>query len=205
MPKMTPPSGATTATCCSPMPVRGAGAEPLHGTAVPSRHRSAVPLDPPETSSQTRMATGDDEICDSAESFRNADSIPWEHRGWQQTRRRVYASMCRTDVATARRHRFWTCGDNVHVMRSMESGELDVYAERCHDRFCMRCGQLRSRKIAECMEALMKPAADRLMFITLTVLGRPSDSLTSMIDRLRHAWKELRRLEGWRNHIRGGR
>jgi hypothetical protein len=42
------------------------------------------------------------------------------------------------------------------------------------------------------------------MFLTLTVRGRPADSLRAMIDRLRDAWKELRRLKGWRNTVRGG-
>lgn len=41
-------------------------------------------------------------------------------------------------------------------------------------------------------------------FITLTLRGRPGDSLVSMLDQLRDAWKQLRRLEGWRKNITGG-
>lgn len=119
-------------------------------------------------------------------------------------RRKIYASMVRTSAPAARKHHFWTCGDRVHVARSMVDRELEVWSERCHDRFCLRCGQLRSRRIAEAMEHLMKPAADRLMFITLTVRGRPADSLTSMIDRLREGWKEIRRMKGWKAQVRGG-
>lgn len=163
-----------------------------------------VPLDPLETSSHPQKPSADDEHCDDPGAWRNPDSIPWEHRGWQPTRRRVYASMCRVGVPVARKHAFWTCGDRVHVMKDGESGEIDVWTEKCHDRFCLRCGQLRSRKIAEAMEGLMRPAQDRLMFITLTIRGRPSDSLQSMLDRLREGWKELRRLKGWSNHVRGG-
>lgn len=204
MPKMTP----TTQTAC-PQPCfkrmrsGGGGAEPPAAPEGRSVATAVAPLDPTETSSRTRVSTGDDE-ADSVTAYRNPDSIPWEHRGWHATRRRIYASMCRTEMPTARKHRFWSCCDHVHVMRNSDSGEIDVYSERCHDRFCLRCGQLRSRRIAECMETLMKPAADKLMFITLTVRGKPADSLTAMIDRLRHGWKELRRLEGWRNSVRGG-
>lgn len=204
MPKMNPPPHAATPPCLSPQAVRGRGAGPPVDRSRLAASAAAAPLDPPESSSHTRMNTGDDEFFWQNEAQRTIESMPWEHRGWHQTRKRVFASMCRTGISTARRSRFWTCGDRVHVMRHTSTEELDVYSEKCHDRFCMRCGQLRSRRIAECMEALMKPATDRLMFLTLTVLGRPTDSLASMIDRLRNAWKELRRLKGWQNHIRGG-
>lgn len=172
-------------------------------------HRSGgqsqfAPLDPPETSSHPQYPRPDDAICDNADNFRNPDSIPWEHRGWQQTRRRVFASMCRVGIPDQRRCNFWACGDRVHVMRDQISDELEVWTERCHDRFCLRCGQLRSHRIAEALEGLMKPVIDKLMFITLTVRGRPDDSLRSMIDRLREGWKELRRLKGWKGLVRGG-
>lgn len=50
----------------------------------------------------------------------------------------------------------------------------------------------------------MRPAVDRLMFITLTVRGFPRDSLSSQIEKLKAGWAALRRLDGWRNHVRGG-
>jgi hypothetical protein len=50
----------------------------------------------------------------------------------------------------------------------------------------------------------MQQTKRKLMFITLTVRGKPSDRLSSMLDRLKNAWKELRRMTGWKNHIAGG-
>jgi hypothetical protein len=50
----------------------------------------------------------------------------------------------------------------------------------------------------------MKAASDKLMFITLTVRGLPSDRLITLLERLRNAWSQLRRLDGWRHTVRGG-
>lgn len=188
----------------------GSGAEPTaprisRGTISDKPLPSQVgTLDQLETSSHSRIKRGDDEVCDEPLHFRNNDSIPFEHRGWQPMRRKIFASMCRCEVPGPRRHAFWTCCDRIHVMTHPTTGELDLYPETCHDRFCLPCGRRRSRRIAAATEGLMKAATNKLMFLTLTVRGRPSDSLQSMLDRLRDAWKELRRLKGWRNTIKGG-
>lgn len=199
---MTTPSGLPSSG--------GPGAEPaaVVTSRGPETHKPLTthfsPLDQLETSSEARIKTADDEWCDNAESWQNPDSIPFEHRGWQPMRRRVYASMCRCDVPGARRHAFWNCGGRVHVMSNPVSGEVDLWPETCHDRFCLPCGQRRSRRIAGATEALMKQATTKLMFMTLTVRGRRADSLQAMIDHLRNGWKELRRLKGWSNTIKGG-
>lgn len=188
----------------------GAGAEPaavmtpagpFRDDALTSQYRT---LDQLETSSRPRENTCDDELVDGPLLFRNPDFIPFEHTGWQPTRRKVMASMIRTGQPDARRHGFWHCCERIHVMHNPASGEVDLWPETCHDRFCLPCGQKRSRRIAMATEALMKQATDKLMFITLTVRGRPSDSLSTMLNRLRDAWKELRRLKGWTNTITGG-
>lgn len=188
----------------------GSGAEPTafltpRGTEndnpLPSQKGT---LDQLETSSQPRVNTVDDEACDTPLHFQNPDSIPFEHRGWQPMRRRVFASMCRCGIPEARKHAFWHCSERLHVMQNGSSGEIDIWPETCHDRFCLTCGQRRSRRIAAATEGLMKQATNKLMFITLTVRGRPDDSLSSMLDRLRDAWKELRRLKAFQSTIRGG-
>ena len=173
----------------------GAGAEPL---PVPV---ATGTLDKLETSSRTRDFTGDD---DDPIAFRNPDSIPWEHRGWQPVRRRVFAAMCRTDQSDARKHAFWHCRDRVHVVQSPSTGEVEAFPETCHDRFCLPCGQIRSRKIAQSVEKLMRESEAKLLFVTLTLRGTPQDRLSTMLGKLRDAWKALRRLDGWKNAIKGG-
>lgn len=135
---------------------------------------------------------------------RNPDAVPFEHRGWSRDRRRVYASMCRTDQTPARRHAFATCRDRVHVLTHPETEEIAVRCETCKDRFCIPCGQKRSYDVCRALESLMKPAADRLMFITLTVRGLPGQSLAALIGHLRAGWIALRKLEGWRQCVTGG-
>lgn len=184
------------AACFGSATVRGVGQSPTAAAAAP------CPLDQLETSSQPQISSADDE--DERIPFINSDAIPFEHRGWQPMRRRVMASMIRTEQSPGRRHDFWHCCENHHVFRSPDGGEIEVIPETCHDRFCLPCGARRSRRIAEATAGLMKEASDKLMFITLTIRGRPSDSLASMLDRLRDAWKELRRLRGWRDNVRGG-
>ena len=135
---------------------------------------------------------------------RNPDAVPFEHRGWSKDRRRIYASMCRTCQTGNRLHAFATCRDRVHVMTHPETGEIAVRCETCKDRFCIPCGQKRSYDVCRALETLMKPAQDRLMFITLTVRGHPEQSLRELIGHLRAGWIALRKLEGWKQKVKGG-
>lgn len=177
----------------SGLPISG-GSPPQRGAEPPD------PLDPLETSAQPRDLTVDEED----ECWQSPDATPFEHRGWAPMRRRVMASLIRTEQPHARRHDFWHCGERVHVFRSPTGEAIDFRPETCHDRFCLPCGQKRSRRIAEAVEGLMKTAASKLMFITLTIRGCPQDKLISLLDQLREGWKELRRLKGWKNTIKGG-
>jgi hypothetical protein len=171
-------------------------------------------LDPLETSnamqknrpieSETGNASAESWHPDWGSHGRNPDSVPFEHRGWSKDRRRIYASMCRTEQAGNRRHAFATCRDRVHVMTHPESGEIAVRCETCKDRFCVPCGHKRSYDVCRALERLMKPAQDRLMFITLTVRGLPGQSLSELIGHLRAGWIALRKLEGWRQCVTGG-
>lgn len=174
---------------------------PISGGPRYSGGQSLPPLDPLESSSQPRNSTADDE---DPVQFINPDAVPFEHRGWMPMRRRVMASMIRTDQPGARRHAFWHCSERVHVYHAQDMSDVELRPETCHDRFCMVCGKKRSHRIAHAVEGLMKEATGKLMFITLTVRGRPDDRLEGMLDRLRDAWKELRRLKGWKNTIKGG-
>lgn len=192
-----PRSGGSGAEPAAPRTPRGIAAD----NPPTCQH---VPLDPLETSSHPRINTDDEAFQRDQIWTENPDTLPFEHTSWQPLRRRVMASMIRTEQTAARRFAFWGCCSRHHVMHDPYTGEVDVWPETCHDRFCLPCGQKRSRRIALATEALMKAATDKLMFITLTIRGRQTDSLSSMLDRLRDAWKELRRMKGWRTTIRGG-
>jgi len=169
-----------------------AGAEPL--PPPPS------PLDPLETTSHRQHLSAD---CGDI-YWVNPDAVAWDHRGWHDDRMRIYGAMRRTQVSASRIHAFMHCRDAHHVFREPTTGEIEVRPETCKDRFCLPCGQLRSRRIAQALEVRMKPAADRLMFITLTVRGLPTDTLAEQIEKLKAAWRGLRKLPGWSNTVSGG-
>lgn len=179
------------------LPVRpypGEAGTPAEGRALPP-----VPLDPTETSSQTPAGPADDELSSSGWQI---EAMPFEHRGWGHDRRRVFASMRRTDRPQSRVQNFARCCENAHVFVEPTTQEVEVRMERCHDRFCVPCGQIRSMKVASAIQRMMDKKA--CMFITLTLRGRPEDSLAGMIAALQAAWKALRRIAGWRNNIKGG-
>lgn len=130
------------------------------------------------------------------------DSWPWEHRGWAPIRRRVYSALMTTEAPAARVHRFTHCGDEVHVYQNSETGEIDYRSSHCRDRWCLICGQARSRRIAA---ALREKIGERpAFFITLTLRGQPGDQLAEMLERLKKGWKTLKKSEFWREHVDGG-
>lgn len=168
-------------------------------SAGPAAAGAATILDLPESSSQTTAAI--DQNTDPAD-FVNPDYVPFEHRGWMPMRRRVADALKRCDVAGGRFHAFTHCAENVHVYWEPNTREVDYRVERCHDRFCLPCGQIRSRRIARALEPKVREAPT--LFITLTVRGLPSDSLAELLERLNEAWKALRRIPYWSEHVQGG-
>lgn len=171
----------------------GVGAEP------PSGPQSRSSLDQLQTSSQPPSGALEDAYPDYDV---NPDYIPFEHRGWHNTRMRVFAAMKEVGVAPARVCKFLGCGEEVHVYEEAATGEIAWRGTRCNDRFCIVCGQIRSFRISRALEPMVR--AEAAMFITLTVRGKPGDSLQSLITKLTEGWKGLRRLKYWNERIRGG-
>lgn len=110
--------------------------------------------------------------------------------------------MMETETADARVHKFTHCGDETYVYQHAVSGEIEYHGSRCNDRFCLVCGQIRSRKIANSLSALIEK--EQPLFITFTVRGLPGDTLQKLLDHLNEGWKQLKRLELWTKSIRGG-
>lgn len=102
----------------------------------------------------------------------------------------------------ARRYKFCSCGDEVHVFQEPSTGEVQWRGTRCNDRFCMHCGQIRSFKIARALDPMIRK--EPTLFLTFTVRGKPGDSLQALIDHLREGWKALRRMQYWNERIKGG-
>jgi hypothetical protein len=166
---------------------------PAGGVVVPSS------LDLPETSSQPHAFIDEDYA---SPTWVSPDYIPFEHRGWLPMRRRVQKSFERVGVAAGRQFNYAACCENCHVYTEPCTGAVEFHLERCHDRFCLPCGQIRSRKIAAALKPLIEQAPS--LFITLTIRGKPTDSLASLLDQLSEGWKALRRIPYWSQHVTGG-
>lgn len=132
----------------------------------------------------------------------NPDWIPFEHTGWHNVRMKVFDAMKSAEVPPARVCKFLACGDETYVYQNAATGEIDYHGSRCGDRFCLICGQVRSRRIARSLEPRLQESQP--LFITLTIRGTPGDRLANLIDRLNAGWKELRRLKHWQERIDGG-
>lgn len=191
--KMTPRVCAAANACCGPELSGGAGAAPLPSSGTPDI------LDPLQTTSRSPVAIENWAFL--RDCLAN-DSVPFEHTGWHNTRMKILAAMEATDAPLPRATKFVACGDDTFVYENTTTGEVDYHGSRCGDRFCMICGQARSRRIAHALAGMLEKEAP--LFITFTVRGKVGDTLAGQIDRLTDAWKELRRLKHWRENIRGG-
>lgn len=188
-----PPACHPESPCIGPPLSGGAGAEPLRPPQRP------LHLDTLQTSSPDPVTISNYAF------YRDClqhDQQPFEHTGWHNVRMNVLNAMEATNVPISRAAKFVGCGDEIFIYENTATGEVDYHSNRCGDRFCMICGQARSRRITHALAGLIEK--EEPLFITLTVRGKPGDTLASMIDRLTDAWKQLRRLDHWKERVRGG-
>ncbi len=80
-------------------------------------------------------------------------------------------------------------------------GVLVPSLNRCRDRMCPTCASFRAKETAEKIQALVKPLGS-IRFITLTLTNSPE--LKPMVQRLSQCFKELRRRNSWKAHVKGG-
>jgi hypothetical protein len=125
----------------------------------------------------------------------------FRHSHWQHNRKKVYASLVRTGASRSRVQHFAECGSACWVQRSPSENRVKLSSNCCHDRWCMACGNTRSRLIAANLE---RHLADRpARFITLTLKHR-DEPLTSQIDRLFRSFRTLRSKPLWKKCVTGG-
>lgn len=152
---------------------------------------------PPETKPQSPadpFTAGTPEVL--------ALELNFRHSGWAGNRERVYAALRRVEPSDWRINNFGSCGCNAWVEKSIdEPPTFRVRSDRCHDRFCLPCGQERSRVIAHNIRERINPKHTR--FVTLT-LKTDTEPLTESLDRLYAAFARLRRSNLWAGTQNGG-
>lgn len=159
--------------------------------------RLETPLEPLETNHQDPdypFDVGTPASLALDESFR--------HSGWATARRATDESLQRVSPSHERILAFQGCGMHAWVERSDDSPTTyRVRCNRCHDRWCLPCGQERSRVIAHNVREHLN--AKHARFVTLT-LRSDREPLQYLLDHLYASFSRLRRTKLWQNTQAGG-
>lgn len=128
--------------------------------------------------------------------------INFRHSGWVRTRQLVANALHRTHVPLSRCSAFRYCGTDSWIERSIDDPtQYRIRCNRCHDRFCLPCGQERSRVIAHNVHERLD--AKHARFVTLT-LKSSGESLADLLDLLYTSFAKLRRTRLWSQTQVGG-
>lgn len=128
--------------------------------------------------------------------------VTFRHGGWNHTRELVIRSLYRVEPSDFRINNFMSCGASAWVERSEADPHVyRIRCDRCHDRFCVPCGNERARVIAYNVREHLNPKCTR--FVTLT-LRSSTESLTELLDLLYESFKKLRKTRLWKQTQRGG-
>lgn len=122
------------------------------------------------------------------------------HAFWSPRRAAVKAAYERLYFSAVKRHNFENCGSACYVQRSPSTGRLRLSADHCHQRFCLACGQARSRNIAQNLVKHINGKQTR--FITLTRKHRAAPLKEQVNDLVKFA-RALRQTKLWKNCITG--
>jgi len=126
----------------------------------------------------------------------------FRHSGWAGNRERVRSSLWRIEPSFTRISNFASCGTNAWVERCVQDPDrFRIRSDRCHDRFCLPCGQERSRVIAHNVRERLDPKIARMITLTVRSLAEP---LTDLLDKLYKGFAKLRRSRLWLGTQLGG-
>jgi hypothetical protein len=124
----------------------------------------------------------------------------FRHGGWHHTRAKVWAAILETRQL-GRIDRFANCGSGATLDLDLDTRELAIHANYCHDRLCVPCCTARARQIAD---ILTSHCHGRLVrFVTLT-LRHSRTPLRDQLKRLYQSFAALRRRPFWQSAVKGG-
>lgn len=126
----------------------------------------------------------------------------FRHSGWAGDRAKVHAALQRTRQQRPRIASFETCGSGAFVLQAVDDPtRYRIAGSACHDRFCLPCGQERSRTIAG--NVLDRLDGKGCRFLTLTVSARGL-ALIDAIKHLQRSFRRLRKTKLWARCVTGG-
>lgn len=135
--------------------------------------------------------------------FSPADASETSHRHgfWTFRRMAVRKAYDRLRFTDVKKNHFDNCGSACWVQRSPSTGRIRLSANHCHHRFCLACGQSRSKLIARNLVKHIDGRPTR--FITLTLKHR-DEPLKEQITRLMRCFRNLRSTALWKHNVKGG-
>ena len=166
---------------------------PVH----PQEIESHSPHTPPGCGTPQPLAL--DQASDQAD-FQT--EINFRHSGWAPTRQRVADAMFRVVASLDRLADFASCGQDAWVERSdQDPHHYRIVSRKCHDRWCLPCGQERSRVIAHNVHDRLNVPLARMVTLTLKTDAEP---LQELLDKLYQSFARLRRTKIWESTQAGG-
>jgi hypothetical protein len=125
----------------------------------------------------------------------------WFHAEHQERRKRVKASLARTNQPANRQEAFTHCGSGCFVQWSATKQTHRLSANYCHDRFCERCARARARVISTNLANELKGKSFVHLVLTLKHRAIP---LSVEITRIINCFRKLRETKLWKQNVEGG-
>jgi hypothetical protein len=139
----------------------------------------------------------------------------YHHGDWPAERARIAAALRRAGTRAATVARFECCGSVSYVMCHKTDNQVRISATYCHHRLCRPCARRRAATVSNNLLAHLLTGPYAHVVLTLRSTDTP---LTTQIDRLYKAFKDLRNLKlvdgrtdapqrveyWWDEHVSGG-
>jgi hypothetical protein len=179
---------------------------PLFAPAVSPTHSATPPIEPDLAIATTEHDPYElirpEWVADLHRPFSPTDTeTSFRHSHWTKARERTRRAMVDAGLPLARRFRFQCCGGGARVKVDALSGQVRIYAQCCHDRWCRACGHTRRQKLARALSGAL--GKRKAMHVVLTPIST-SRPLAEQLDKLIADFGRLRRTKWWRYRAAGG-
>ncbi len=164
----------------------------------PERDPAVLQLDLPERAVEIPEGL----LITSATLSGRTPCLPFRHTSWAVDRARLLTAFQTTGQPANRVASFRDCGNTFWILQDNASPhDIKVVPHRCHDRFCIPCGNERVEDVRKNLSERLTDQPHR--FVTLTIKSA-DEPLTDLLDHLLASFRRLRQAKWWRERVDGG-